>query len=1161
MTTHLSARLTWHDSGWNGTVCRDPKANVYCTVHDHIRDRKNDELQQQYAGRLLRDIDLAEFRPPCSRDPGAWSPHGYDIRHDDPLQWRNLGGAAEDLPPYSVSTSPYGHMFAEAGGWEYDRDNQAEKLKAFWGDLQPKRSLIFYYLKDGQPFLETSNRIVCGVGRLARLGPQLQFSGSYNGKEGYPIWSRAVVQNYPAEGFRVPLQEYFALGRDATPILNVVPQALVESFSYVAEHVSDDAAVTVLERMIDVVRQIKEDGAVEGAWDQHVAWLESVLAEVWQDRGPYPGIPSVLAYLNCPTGATLLKDHLRQDGPQAWPKLEAWLDGGYADAPVGYTSAMIKASTAWKTSPDSRKDLLRLLARMDLTRDQVDRLVHPLKRAEAGIDVDDEALLANPYLIAEFDLGTDESRPISLETIDHALLPLAGVAPTEPIANDDDRRVRAALTDVLRTAAADGDTLLTLDEASARVEKRFGHERRCTPDAVRIQAVRPHYEETLWLGDANRTTIVATRNLADDEALIRDRIRKMVAKTHEVPELRWIGLVDDVLRDAAQLASADEGAARTEKAEGLARAIRSRCCVITGRAGTGKTTVARALLDGIEQVDGNTSVMLLAPTGKARIRLQGSAQREARTIHQLLAQNGWIRFGGDYALKRMGGRQEAADTVLIDEASMVPTDLMAALFRAIDWNQVKRLILMGDANQLPPIGPGRPFADIIGWLEADDDRQQKVIRLDHRGRFADANSIALQLSDGYVTGTAPAGDDEILAKVARNDVGENGDLEVHYWDNAEDLDRILHERLSDLVLGGGVRGDYAALDASFKTDGVTTPESWQILSPVRRQPFGTDEVNRRIQLEYRRFIIEKSKRREYLGRHKLAKPAGEQQIVWKDKVIQIKNERRYAWSESARTADRHYVANGEVGIVEWAEAKKSGDELTVKFGTQPDLRFRYWTSDGDERLELAYAITVHKSQGSDFDTVFLVLPQQAGTLSRELLYTALTRFKKKLVLLVENDVRPLEQFRKPMASETLLRNTNLFSLAMRPETVGVPHPENLIHRTAKGDLVRSKSEVIVADTLTRLGISYRYEEPLYAKDDPTDFRLPDFTVSYEGDTWYWEHLGMLSVPSYAEAWGRKQDWYARQGLEGRVLTSEDGSDGSIDSAAIEREALAKIVHS
>ena len=195
----------------------------------------------------------------------------------------------------------------------------------------------------------------------------------------------------------------------------------------------------------------------------------------------------------------------------------------------------------------------------------------------------------------------------------------------------------------------------------------------------------------------------------------------------------------------------------------------------------------------------------------------------------------------------------------------------------------------------------------------------------------------------------------------------------------------------------------------------------------------------------------------------------------------------------------------------------------------------------DDHLELAYALTVHKSQGSDFDIVFLVLPKSASTLSRELLYTGLTRFRQKMVLLIERDTAVLEELRSPQRSDTLLRNTNIFVLAVRPESVDRYYAEHLIHRTRRAvDGSDSKSEVIVADILASLGISYEYEQKLPSKDDPNDFRLPDFTVSYEGDTFYWEHLGMLSVPSYREAWERKRQWYEDNGFLDQVITSEDG---------------------
>jgi len=139
-----------------------------------------------------------------------------------------------------------------------------------------------------------------------------------------------------------------------------------------------------------------------------------------------------------------------------------------------------------------------------------------------------------------------------------------------------------------------------------------------------------------------------------------------------------------------------------------------------------------------------------------------------------------------------------------------------------------------------------------------------------------------------------------------------------------------------------------------------------------------------------------------------------------------------------------------------------------------------------------------------------------------------------------------------------MRNSNLFVLAVRPDGVEHYYPNHLIHRTSKGVLFRSKSEVIIADILARLGASYEYEKKLVSCNDPHDFHLPDFTLSFEGDTFYWEHLGMLAIPSYREAWERKRQWYEDNGYLERVITSKDGLDGSIDAAAIEKKARNKI---
>ncbi len=1204
MTTHLSSRLVWHDRAWDGRICDNPGENSYCLVQQHIREAMLDpekmEREKEAAGVSL--ADLSDWQPPCSRDPIAFSPIGYTITHKDPLEFRKLPPVGEEIPPYSVCATPYRWMredkfreICEAEqlsirgpdelnkehGWVQEPDRQLALLKNFWERIEKKKSLIFFYCNHGNPLEEDLNRILIGVGLIYNIGSQLFFGRKppkYDAD--YPVWSRCVTHDFENNGIRIPYHEYLRNGYDPTNIICRLPESASLEFSYVAEHVSDDAAVGVLERLLQSVDNVEKEGKVPGNWHNQRVWLNDVISEVWKNRGAFPGIGSMLQCLDMELGTSFHRKvlmPLSEKGDNIWEYLLSILEGRKTyDTPL-YSNGIRRAVENWHLYPESKRRLLSLIVRFELSPDQAKRIINSEERKKAGIKATDEELVENPYIISEMDEGGKNNDPVSLEVIDRGMRPESDAAifvdPSEIVSKNDPKRIRGCAFDILKTAASDGHTLLLFSTVLDGIKNLFPERRACIPDRELIIGRQDFYNENIdFCIDIDPPTM-AIRQLSELEQEVSKRIKRRIQRKNKpVPEgWSWLEMLKQEFRGESStiLPPEVEKRARKEKAEALDVLLGSRFSVLTGRAGTGKTSVLKVFLKGVEKIEGHRPILLLAPTGKARVRLMERTRRDdgtvrdAYTIHQFLMRNGWLN-PRNFALRYEGGNVGGATTVVIDEASMIPMDLLGILFRALDLNRVSRLILVGDPNQLPPIGPGRPFVDIVSWLKSDDDTVQNlypdssqlsdevrnncIAHLTERARHEDHNSLALQLADCYLSEDSTPGADDLLSRIALRKLG--GDLEVHFWKDHTELNRLLSERMEQLLELGN--SGYEAFNESLgisKDDlKPKKAENWQILSPVRNHEFGTGEINRGIQACYRGGILKSSRTRK-----NIARPFGEQEIIWTDKVIQIVNSGRDAWP---RGEGLDYVANGEIGLV----TRTNKGYLDVTYSTQPDVSYRYFRNQVDNNLELAYALTVHKAQGSDFNYVFLVLPSEALTLSKELLYTGLTRFRHKMILLIENDTKVLEKYRSPRESATLLRNTNLFVRAVQPEKEEKYFASHLIHRTAQNVLVRSKSEVIVADTLTRLGISYEYEKKLFNKDgNPNDFRIPDFTVSFEGDFFYWEHLGMLSVPSYMEQWGRKEKWYEENGYLDQVITSQDSPDGGIDSTTIEKIARDKIL--
>ena len=232
--------------------------------------------------------------------------------------------------------------------------------------------------------------------------------------------------------------------------------------------------------------------------------------------------------------------------------------------------------------------------------------------------------------------------------------------------------------------------------------------------------------------------------------------------------------------------------------------------------------------------------------------------------------------------------------------------------------------------------------------------------------------------------------------------------------------------------------------------------------------------------------------------------------------------------------------------------------------TPHKFRTREFSDEGSPPLELAYVLTVHKTQGSEFGTTFVVLPNPCWPLSRELLYTALTRQKDRVVILHQGDLRELRRYANEVHSEIARRLTNLFA---PPKPIAVDADgdrrfldDRLIHRTKRGDLVRSKSEVIIANELLAQGIDrYEYEAPLELSNGET--RYPDFTIVDDdtGESYYWEHLGLLHRPDYKKRWERKLALYRDAdilpheeggGEAGTLIETRDEPNGGVDSSKI-----------
>jgi len=1249
---HITIRVPWHDGGWSGSVCSNPAGNTSCLVLPRIGEGKRDAVELRCAGKPLNEVAVEDL-PPCVGERVSFMApfelartmtHPYAEFYPEthghitptrfvhrahtaacvPFRWmlrENVEGDAEKQLTGLAETLQLGWVperepvIHDRKGkevdtaWVQERDNQLVMLDTFFGALRAEESLCFFYAKR-TPLSEQSRRVIVGVGRLLAVGPATEYSY----KDQSPplrcaLWERNVGHSIRpgfADGFLFPYQEILELSRkgdlgDPEEFVAFAPDEHFGAYSYASELLTHDGAVASLIACAATLHRIR--GRVDGPWDTALAWIDAQLNRLWKARGAFPGLGSALSAFGYEWGfqhGSLLAYEIellveREGGGNPWQLLDAVMaDPKRLGGPV---AKLLTTSlrNGWSKLRPERRALLELLSRGAISSEQAFAFYDTTERKSAGIEASDAELLANPYLL--FELDRARQSPIAFDTVDRGLFPDASVRSEFPVPAKsriddpvDPRRVRALVTDLLERAAVQGHTVLPREWVILRARDRA------------LQPPCPLGENVL---DATEDSFgpviakVATRSGApayqiDRLAACRELIRREVngrrkGKPHTAQH-EWGALVDTGLRQALPEQAEQrevELRARREKSSALEQLFRSRLCVMIGSAGTGKTTLLKMLCN-LPEVS-TKGVLLLAPTGKARVRLEEqTGQRGAgKTLAQFL--NRYKRYDGStgaYFINKSAQRCGDFRTVIVDECSMLTEGQLAALFDAC--TNVERFVLVGDPRQLPPIGAGRPFVDIVNEL-APDNLETLFPRcapgyaeLTVPRRQTVAGSLDVLLASHFSGRPLEPGADEVWDSAA---VDEGGRLRIVPWSDAKDLQQKI---VDELVTGLGLSGPddelgfelslggskYAELERAFfwsrykdNPGAASKAEAWQMLSPVRAGPEGVDALNRAVQGRFRRRWRELAEAEGW--QRSVPRPFGSQSILYGDKVINVVNQkRRDVWPQPEGEA---YIANGDLGIVVGQYKTKAFKglpwKLEVEFAGQLGSKFGFWAGEfGDEAvnpLELAYTLTVHKTQGSEFGITFVVLPNPCWLLSRELLYTALTRHRERLVVLHQGPLTDLRRFANEEHSDIARRMTNLFAdPSPREVMVGTERrflEEGLIHHSERGDLLRSKSELVIADKMHARGIDYAYEQPLALGKGRV--RYPDFTITdhARGVNFYWEHLGMLDDPGYRARWERKRaeylaagikPWQEGGGQEGTLIETRDESGGGLDAAKI-----------
>ena len=538
-----------------------------------------------------------------------------------------------------------------------------------------------------------------------------------------------------------------------------------------------------------------------------------------------------------------------------------------------------------------------------------------------------ERVRENPYLLV------DEVYGIDFGIMDEIALSMG-------MAGDSGRRMEAAVLFELSYNQNNGHVFLPRDKLTAAAAQLID----CPPDMVAAALDGLIARRGILCDRVARLDACYLPRLYEAETYVTNKLKQMLDSQAERSDY-IANRVDRILEQI----EAEQGIAYAPaQRRAVELAAKEGVILLTGGPGTGKTTSVRGLVALLDRMGCTT--MLMAPTGRAAKRLGELCGREAQTIHRALGMT-WKEETGEVTFQKNEKEPLKAEAVIVDEMSMVDLPLMSALLAALRPDC--RLVMVGDPDQLPSVGPGNVFGDLI--------RSGRVAMVCLTEIFRQAQASA------------------IVRAAHTINRGQLPDLR-----NRTDSDFFFMRRREPEALVALV----VELCRKRLPENMGIPAGQiQVLCPTRKGPWGTWALNQALQAA-------------------LNPPAADKrQILWGetvfragDRVMQVRNNYDVLWvREDGETGAG--IFNGDVGMVE--DIDPSGELLTISF----DGRTATYTAEMLLELELAYAVTVHKSQGSEYQAVILAaLPAAPSLMVRGVLYTGVTRARELLIVVGDDAV-------------------------------------------------------------------------------------------------------------------------------------------------------------